>query len=455
MSAWAPIAGTAVEQLAGVTPGVARLFVLGPVPIEPAAWAADLPDGWSAAPGGHHLRVGDRVWPVWHFLRAGGPPLDVYHAGVWFGDATDPERCRLALAVVGELVADAFDGGQVLATPATTGRDLFERSILDERQWPVLSLDAQELIRSTSGQGRIELFDHHGGPMLGLVTVDARLAYAALCRQLPAGVPSYDHGDSYEGMARARYRIVGTVPAGWHGPGLFGVHAGDAWQYPREPGEPFDCWVDGAELHVLDVLALHEWRPRIVERLIWPNYIYRGPLDTWAERLIRVRDAIAHRDAVGAVEPGVAELAQGAVRAIILHAIGAFHGRAHTRTRSGSTPPAGARNIRLEGSQVVWETGSTQAMPELAHPEWAAAIWARARSRLLHAPTGQRGTAAGMLHVPFGQVVGCHTDAIWLTADPRWPDDGRAGRFRVKNHVPGPVPAPRTMTELHQLAGGR
>jgi hypothetical protein len=56
------------------------------------------------------------------------------------------------------------------------------------------------------------------------------------------------------------------------------------------------------------------------------------------------------------------------------------------------------------------------------HPELSAQVWARARARV----------ARAALRVPLPDLLRIEGDALWVTHDPRWPDDGKPGTFRVK-----------------------
>src|SRR5260221_684717 len=87
----------------------------------------------------------------------------------------------------------------------------------------------------------------------------------------------------------------------------------------------------------------------------------------------------------------------------------------------------GVRALRVDGDRLVWVEQAPNATPDLAHPEWSSTIWARARARLLSAPS-----STGALSLDSSQVVAFSTDAIYATCDPHWPDDGTVGRWRLK-----------------------
>ena len=422
-----------------------------------------LPAGWRPAPRGHFEKA---PAPAYHFEGPGGRRVAIFRAAAYFGEGSySAEEAAAAWARLERLLAVAFDDGRLLATPSTTGRYLLARSIAYGREWPTLSAGAQELIRSTSGQGRIEFL---GSELVrgDLFELDARLAYAACARELGAGEPVHDAIGEYAGQRRGRYRVEATVPSDWRercacgAPGHAGIgvlpfaESSGAWSYPSEPGRRFVTWVDGAELHVA---IRHGWPVRVLERLLfpWPPYPdavnpynnrrnLRGPLDAWAAKLAELRGDEGQ------------PLERHALRMILLTAIGALQGRGFRTTHEVTAFDAAAELAELEpvnvepaGDVLVYELEGAAAMPNMAHPEWSAAIWARQRARLLDGPG-----PSGALRVPAETVLALRTDALYLTRDPRWPDDGAAGRFRVVDQWRN-VELPRNTRELLEMKAGR
>lgn len=435
-------AGPLAAVLDSIGDDVERVFLCGAGDGAAAAraWAADVPDGWRQAKRGHYL---EGQFPIFRFSRADGTGLEVLRAAAWFGAGAGVEECAAAWEQLRQDAPTWADEGAILSTPATTGRYLLMRVTAFDAAWPVLDDETQSLIRSTSGQGRIELFDR-GRELPGIVEYDGRFSYAALLWGLAGGVPKRDKVDEYAGQVRGRYRVTAAVPAGWGHVGLLGTKDGaGGWRWPAEPGETFETWADGAEL---GIALAQGWRVRIHERILWPTYSTRGPLDSWGERL---RRAYTDYKAAGR------NLEARAVRAIVLQAVGAFHGRPHRATRVGTADevPAGAAGLRMEGDAFLWGEGESQGWPEMAHPEWSAAIWARARARLLVSPTGRRDVKAGALAVPASTVLAFRTDAVYMTSDPTWPDDGQVGRLRRAWVHPRPVQAPKNQRELLNLKG--
>lgn len=431
---------------------IARVYLTGPRP-----FAGDQ-DGWHrwchAQPGegwavGEHYTERPEA-PVLRWQHQDGRRLEVLRSAAWgCGEDAGPGVCRWAWQALGELVAEHWPGAVLMSTPATTGRELLAWSIPPSAEWPCLPDDVAELVRSTTGQGRIQFLAPLGAELPQLVEVDGRVMYGALCRELPGGPVQRGLGMHRFGPhARARLRASWTVPEGWAHVGLLPAHDGDGWTYPATPGQQASGWLDGAELHLAQ---RHGWPVQVHEHLVWPHK-GTGPLDGWALRLLAIID-----QAPGLYVEPIAALVGAGARRLVIDTIGALVGRPQRVTRSapldqaGELVPAGARMPRVEGDAVVWEETRPAPWPEMVHPEWSAAVWARCRVRMLSGPSSVRGQRTGALHVPLSELVAIRTDALYLTADPGWPDDGRAGRLRVKAVHPGPLPAPRSAPELLAL----
>lgn len=461
-------ASTPALLLSRLHPSTRRVFTTGPAwgagygeatAVGGArAWALDtLPPGWTVDPAGHYLDTADA--PVARFAHEGGQRVEIHRAAVWgAADSDTPATVEAAHTVLRGRLVDAFGAGW-LSTPATTGRDLWRRTIPhDGPGYPVLSAELRELIASTSGQGRAELIVPDDRPELpGLAILDARFAYAALTWGMPcagAGVRWWTAATLGKLAAndtaavlrlRGRFRARVVVPAKWDHVGLLPCPDGTRWRYPSRPGESFTTWAEAAEL---DLARAAGWRLELLEGVTFGE---GKPLDVWTRRLVTL-----NRQLGASVDP-VDRLAARMVRLIVLQAIGAFAGRAHPVTRTApldrpdAVPPGVGPSV--VGDSLVWTENRPPAgwsLP-LLHPEWAAAIWGRTRARLLSAPTGVAGVRAGALHVDPSHVVAFRTDALYLTVAPAWPDDGKVGRYRLKGTLGGPLPAPTTVQELLRL----
>lgn len=426
------------EVTADVVQQAERVFMLGPAPGSRAILAM-LDSSASVYLDGH--------FPV---VRIGDSQLT--YAESWFGaGAYSPADCQRAWEWLSAGIKAFGPTATMLASPGTTGRDLWLRTVRDEG-YSVVSPAVQTVIRSSAGQGRIEMLPAGAGLLPAMYEYDARLAYLGVTRELPIGEPESVDGRRYESerMSRARWLVEWTVPKGWRLPGILPVMLpAGGWYWPTVPGAYGPSWVDATELH----LAVQAgWSVRIHEGMLWHETadVFR----TWQDRLLRIMDR-----AVTELEPAGAGMIRSAVRAMILHTIGAMHGAPRKATGIGSAGavPKGASDIRqLSDGRMIWSTSTAPAMPELVHPEWTSTIWGRARARLLDAPTGIKGQRAGLLHCRPGTVVAVRTDAIYLTEPAPWhdaPDDGKPGRYVFKGAYQGPMPWPRTGRDILTIKG--
>lgn len=465
--------------LAALPATVDRVFLCGSYPqgqgssnaervrswgLEPAG------EGWSVADAGHY--TGDADAPVYRWTRdshegQGAPfrTVEVLSAFGWFGDATAVD-CWHAWAALGDAVRAAFPGGALLSTPATTGRDLWRRTIGAGKSYPVMSDELRELIRSTSGQGRAELLPaaRPGQTVDAFTYLDGRFMYAALTWGLPVGEPTRWTRDAHGQLTgrggphqrangepvlpqllaqRGRWLVTATVPDEWDHVGILPCQRdGGGWRYPSAPGETFTTWADACEIGLAD---RHGWTLELHEGLTWAE---GKPLNAWTTKLVAMWEQLR--------KTGHTTAARG-VRAMLLFAIGAFAGGTHMITRScslddTSSVPDNAR-ARVVGDQLVWEepAPATGWAATMAHPEWSAQIWARARVRLLDAPGVGTGNRIGALHVPRDRVVAFRTDALYLDGDPSWGDDDKVGRFRIKGQLAEPVIWPADNAQLFAL----
>lgn len=112
-----------------------------------------LPPGWRH--GAHYLQLPHPVLRFEEPTDHGLWRVEIHRAAAYFGEGDySPSDAMIAWHRLGALLAGSFDEGRLLATPATTGRYLIGRSIPFAREWPLLEVETQELLRSTSGQDR-------------------------------------------------------------------------------------------------------------------------------------------------------------------------------------------------------------------------------------------------------------------------------------------------------------
>ncbi|MCW2897767.1 MAG: hypothetical protein JWO67_32 [Streptosporangiaceae bacterium] len=452
--------------------GVERVYLTGPRPrlsaaerregaTSAAAWLFVPAPGWS--PAGHY--IDGHALDVARFVHdQAGARVELRRAAEWFGwgDYT-PRTAADAWRQLGTVHARAFGtGAKLLASPAGTAQDGWTRTLPRDADVPQLSDELQELVRTTAVQHHVD-FVHHTEPLPGFVYMDGRFMFAALTKELGVGPVTRDRVDSIGcglgeacthkpkcGYERARYKVTATVPRGWPYLGMLPVNVGDqAWEWPRQPGGRFTTWVDGAEAKLAREWG---WELQVHERLLFT----RGrPLDTWTDKLARARATV---DAVpdDQADDNVRRMVKGALRAMLVQGIGAFHSTGRNMTRVAFDPfgedVTAARRAGLAVRDVaagvfVWQEPQplTGRAALFRHPEWSAAVWGRSHARLLaHRDTG-------VLTVDPSRVIGVRGDAVYLTHDPDWFDDGANGRLRVKGRLPGPIPAPADMNALNVL----
>lgn len=441
--------------------GAERVMLTGsPVPRE---WLLTMEQGWRH--GSHHL---DHETPTGRYVseRDERRKVEVRRAAEWFGagDYTPRE------AAAAEMMARALlypKGGNMWKSPGATGLDLWLRATKEHPE--PLPLDVQEELRATSPQHRIERYpanDVHGDTMPGVWVMDGRWMYAALTKGLGVGPVTRLTGaqarEAFERdpYARARYRVTWRAEATWRDmpalPGLLMARAGedvaDGWHAPREG----TAWVDASEAYVA---ASYGWTLDFHEGLMFTK---GRPLDTWTNRLVAAREAALPPAPERTREDVVHRMVRAAVRTVMLHAIGSFHASGAdetTVTASPMQPPPGegwGPPERLDDGGSLWRRRSTRAnarADSMRHPEWSSQVWGRAHARMIDCPTGVKAQPAGMLHTPYGALVGIYGDALMLAARPSWADldDGSVGRLRVKGHLCGPVPWPTSARERDAL----
>ncbi len=414
-----PIAETL--QAAGTA---GRIVLTGPYPEAATfrSWLQAVPDEWEVTV----RKAQSKGRCEARYRHASGRELRVTSAAVWFGaQPLAPALAQQQLRRLASRLNREFrrEGTLPLVSPAVCGLTLWREEA--EEVFPPLPEEQQTLIRATSGQGREELLwgkwpGHERDPFVpalpGFHYWDMRLAYASVCENLPVGPAIHDNGGEVPLVGRVR--VMAWPPLlEWDHIGLLPLKTAGALR-PSFPTETFIGWCDAREARLA---VANGWGVRVLERLVMQE---GRPLNTWSRRLLRV---LAEYDAAG--EKGMAR----ACRAILLQSIGDLHGRGRAleqvlRSRAGVT--------------AVREVRQGRRAERLSHPEWTAAIWARVRYRL----------AKAMLEVPRADLVGCYVDCIYTAQRPPWPDRVKLGALRRKGSLLGPLPAPKTLGDLHTLA---
>lgn len=478
--------GSARELLTQLPEAVERVYLVGPRPTTPVTypggegeamrlWFLEEIPGWGPQGGGHYFPDSGAPMGYWERHRPEselhGRQLVVTMAHDWFGQSPyTVAEAASAWAVLRVRIRAAFGEGAILmTTPATTGRDLWRRSIgLDKNRqpkvYPVLSAELRELIQSTTGQGRREVIAEGPQEIGEFVQYDMRFAYSALSWGMPVGEPTmvttgmWDAADAKQRdryiRGRGRWLVTATVPHDWRHIGILPAPGRPEWAYPRTPGQTFTSWVTGTEL---ELALAHGWAVTVHEGM---HFRDENPLNNWRDKLVPMyRDAEASE--WGRENPRLSKLVRNALRNLVLMTIGAFATRTHMVTRHAPyTDEAAARIPDTSPARIIggkfWEWQEEGRRSEwtkrLDHPEWAAEMWGRCRGRLLSAPAGPKGSAkVGALHLPPGTVLGMRTDALYLSTDPGWPDDGEMGRLRLESKLTGPFARPQDDADISAL----
>jgi hypothetical protein len=425
---------------------------------------------WTQQKRGHWLPTRDNgnleEEPVLRFQQQEtGRKLDIRRMAAWLAEEHTPEEARAMRQALLSLLQETFGpSAYLMATPAQTGLEMWKRTV-KWTDYPPLPEETQALIRSTSGQGRIELCPPDVPTLPALYYLDGIFMYGSLTNGLGNGPVQRDTLNEYAGYRPGRYRIRFTVPEGWAHVGLFPVKAddGETWDYPCTPGYTGETWVDGAELHAAyqaQERTGQSWHIEILERLLLtaPASGGHGPLYAWAQKLIGLRESLPDRVASGQLDERIAALVKSALRAMLLHTIGSFHRGARTvtrRTLDASQVPTNNPTVRKRGQFWTWEERETlgKAQAWFQHPEWSAAIYGRCRSRLLlhRQKIGTEEVWSGALTLPRESVVGFWTDAIMTSTLPAWADGKRPGQFKVKGSIQRKVKTPRTDEQVSRL----
>jgi hypothetical protein len=465
-----PVRGrSAGAWLAALPPTVERLVFVGdPVwhtddettmTADVRAWlTAPLPDGWS-----HGRHYAHERYPVGRFEWRGEGArraVEIQHMGSWVPGTTvdDPRAGWHAFRLLRDALRSRWgtDGVELLGSPTTLGQDLWARTIPQNTEYPLMSAELRELIRTTSGQGRFELFTPPAIPekLPALHYYDCTFAYAGLTWGLAVGNPTRVTAREYEAAApalrekwlrgRGRWHMRVMVPDDWRHVGLLPCSGAGGWEYPSEPGRTFTSWASGPEAW----LALTRgWHIEVLDGITWTE---GKPLNLWRDKLVDAWSALGTMATTAG--PGYADaarLAQKMARSVLLFTIGGFHSRGTQRAgvaASEDSIPATATRAEERDGVWTWQAAREVTGP-YAHPEWSAEVYGRMRARLLSGPAG-----TGALAVRPDQVVAFRSDAMMLTTNTGWSNPGATpGRFRIKGSLSGPLDAPGTEGALLAL----
>lgn len=357
----------------------------------------------------------------------------------------------LADIILTNPIGDKF---KLLGSAMNTGLELLRVCLPQNQDYSLQSDDVLDLLRKINRQHRIEML---ALPSLETVSqcfyLDRRFSYAdGAYYPLPVGEPVFDSISDYIPYSVGWYCVDFTIPADWSHIGILPVSrlCDDGltrWTWPDSPGLTVEsAWVSEPELFVAVKAG---WPVAVKYRLLWPS-TNKAPLRNWYRHVTRMRDEEASQYS----EPIRSHL-RDALRDMLLKAVGKMastkdrdllHLTQEDFAREFSSFDAETRATVewLDNGliQVLKPKPKSQYREMFSHPEWTYYIWARTRAAV----------AQAMLSLPRESLIACRTDAIYTTANPNWPDDGRAGRFRLKGCASGEeVKTPRTIQDLNLL----
>jgi len=391
--------------------GVRHVVVCGPRPgagkTGAVAWAGQL-GRWMPTDTPHVTRSALRAR-----LAADGVDVHVTRIEPWFGEHVAPADAAEAMRIIRH--AGALVGVRPYGTPGQTGRRMLA-AVWEARglEWPSCPPDVAALLRSTSGQGRFQVFDNDGGAEL--VSIDARFQYGALALgELPTGEPVEQTAEP--DVYAPSWCEVDFAPAPGGVLGVLGVRSLGRWHWPSDGG-PYRTWCSGAEIHAARDAG---YLVTVRRAIVWPSKA--RTLAPWVRIIVKQRDRL---DALP-IGAGVKRAARNGLRAMVVQAIGAIHGGAGV---TDGAPPVLCAS--------AYKTGGAS----LDHPEWTTAIYATARARL-----------ARQMLAQTAPVVACALDGYYVAGEPvLQPDNGAPGRWREVWRC-GPWSPVATMADIYALRG--
>lgn len=432
-------------------------------------WHEPLRFGWRMR---QWHNAADRRTAIYEHGERGAPDhvmIDLRMSAGWWGAdgaaALDPQTCVRAWRILARQLRTTFGNADhpavLLATPAQTGIELFEASLPARLLVETLPESLRDELHAViATQGRSELREPRGAfdtPRIErLIELDARWMYAACLRGLPIGPMRRDTTAEYAGYTPGFYRIWFRVPTTWRHIGLLPLITETGVTYPDAPGQTYTGWVGGAEL---DLARRCGWDTEILERILWPETRNLPDVaETWIDKLRRLRESTqAGRRPEDA-------LVSAALRHLAIDTVGRWASRGGMEygilpLSQGADLPAGAAPRVLSNAagvnMIEWRRERPlrdDALP-FAHPEWAATVWSRSRTRL----------ARYVIGLGAAQVVALRNDAAWLSI-PRDTDValsyggaavGAPGTWRVKSDLIAPQGTsfewPRSHDELLAL----
>jgi hypothetical protein len=482
--------GCSLTALLAAIPGdfpADRVYICGELPPNYGEWLVDANMFRDYTTGKRGIFL-DRKKATGHVARFAhrvtGHEIEVRTMFAWLGDMVyTVEEARAAIELLGQYLRGAFtEQVKPYATPSLTFQQLW---LLENRLhgavYELLPENVRQLIRDTTGQGRIELLT---APELEKITTlnyyDGIFMYAGKAWGMPAKLLHHDNENTYAGKSPARYRIRYTIPQDWPHIGVFPTLRGQGdnaeWCYPGDTcqGQTYETWVDGAEIDVLvqhyatyprqwaedkaertrqkqeaeiegQARAFTAWHIVIVERLVFEP---GRALDGITKKLVTMRDKVEHDAQMDTSRAPIYALVRAMIRNILLHGIGSFHRENRDMTyilRENEPAPDGYTDVRPFSAGMLTFTvpqKTEKYTQQFEHPEYSSAIWGRTRASMTRAA----------LSLPRKSLIAIRTDAIATTQErPDWNSNTRIGQLRRKWAIHRAVKAPHSFEDFDKL----
>lgn len=345
------------------------------------------------------------------------PDLQEWFSGHAFKMGVTEDDCQAVLSSVVAWARKHFGNAVVMQrTPTGFGMQLLQMSLPEGIHYePVPEAVSRMLHGYCSLPHRIERINSLPKQWY---EYDARVAYLAYCRNVPAYFRDsfiHDKQSEYVLHRQGWYLCRVQVPADWQSIGLVpGGHAKDGNQptyvYPKQ----------GAFIHLLhcsevELMRQHGWQFDIIERILFAQSKHPGsdPLRAWATRLKEGIEAAELLANAGLETDAHWQLFRVALRAIALRTIGQFNFN-------------GQADERYKKDALGWSTEGVKPtsgyLQRFHHPEWFSTITARERVQVTKIA----------LQAPKEALVAIKADAVFTTTKLSLEDTGKVGSYRLK-----------------------
>src|SRR5271166_2556112 len=414
-----------------------------------------LPDGFDRAASKADVKV-EPIAGGHTLILSRQMQIYVRWARDWFGAdvSADVEASRTAWAELLELLklhTKTNDGRWLmpLPSPAMTGVAFFRTYMPTDMIFARLTPEQRTIIMSSwkdrwhtyaPDQHRDEIFKTMGTlPECWYFDHSHFYRTVGISISLPEGEIEEQIGGDFRIFKPGWYLVSARVPDDWKHVALVASNG----EWVRTPGQSFEAWVAEPEARLLFNYK-DTWRPVIKRQL---RFALNGGSDR--QGLRTAIEIIAAIEDAGKTIPGI----RYACRAILHHAIGKLHPgyrpvkediHEDDDARLDAAEAAGAKVWRNQKKPAYWTAEYPNTREDRTRdeaPQISAHLWSEARRRM----------AVAMLSVPFDDIIGVFSDAIFTTRPHDFPSHGNDPAFNRKGYRQGPVKAPKNTKELRAM----